>query len=126
MKTLPDGDGALLIRTDFAHSWRSVALFRRLSVGAAAIAAIGASIAVGAPNATAAPAGGPFFAGVYPNMDALSNACNDGYHHGRWNACFACPDVAGQADLWVGTGHEGWFSQLSEGCRNLGELPLWS
>ncbi|MFD2417170.1 hypothetical protein [Amycolatopsis pigmentata] len=92
-------------------------MFRRLSVGAAAIAAIGASIAVGAPNAAAAPVGGPFFAGVYPSEDALVSACRDGARQGRWDICLTCPEVAGQVDLWVAVSGGQMTSPLPSGCR---------
>lgn len=94
-------------------------MLRKFSLGAAAITAVGAAIALGAPNAVAAPADGPFFAGVYPNEAAVVSACSDGYRQGRWRTCFVCPETAGQADLWVGTGHEAWFPNLPPGCVGL-------
>lgn len=98
-------------------------MLRKFSLGAAAVAAAGASIALGVPNAIAAPAAVPVFAGVYPNEGALANACDDGYRQGRWYVCFSCPETAGQRDLWVGTAREDAFAKPPKDCRNIGVPP---
>ncbi|OZM70815.1 hypothetical protein CFN78_23120 [Amycolatopsis antarctica] len=68
----------------------------------------GASFAIMAPTASAAPAApesnvsaaAAHFAGVYPNANAARKACNDGINQGRWRGC-SYEFKQGQTLLWV-------------------------